>query len=107
MGWHVTHDMWHVTRYKWHATCCGGWTFSKKFTFLALTVCDLWYHEDLEEKADGLTDWMNEAINYEAVCRKGPTTPGPFKSAESGLHNISLTECIWSSYEVLQKSKKI
>ena len=45
--WHVTRDMWHVTRDTWHVTCdtwpwqvTGGsrWTFSQKFSSLALTV---------------------------------------------------------------------
>ena len=31
--------------------CCGGWTFIKNFSSPALTVSDLWYFEDLEEKA--------------------------------------------------------
>ena len=70
--WHVTCDTWHVTRDMWHVTCCGGWTFSQNFSSLALTVCDLWYYEDLEEKAHSLT----HLINYEAVCRTAPATPG-------------------------------
>ena len=35
-------------------------------------VCDLLYLEDWEEKADGLT----ELINDEGVCRTAPATPG-------------------------------
>ena len=42
--WHLTPDMWHVT----HG---GGGKFSKNFSYLALTVWDLWYLEDWEEKA--------------------------------------------------------
>ena len=54
--WHVTHDMWHVTHDTWHMTrdMFGGWKFSQNFSSLALTVCDLWYYEDLEEKDDRL-----------------------------------------------------
>ena len=53
-------DMWHVTCDTWHVvTCCRGWTFSQNFSSLALTVCDLWYYEDLEEKAD----WVTESVN--------------------------------------------
>ena len=76
--WHVTHDTWHMTRDMWHACdmwharCCGGWTFSPNFSSLALTVCDLWYYEDLEEKADGLNQWMND----KAVYRTAPATLG-------------------------------
>ena len=50
--WHVARDMWHVTRDMWHMTHLGGWTFSQNFSSLALTVCDLWYYEDMEEKPD-------------------------------------------------------
>ena len=56
--WHVTRDTWHVTwRDTWHMTCDmfgGGWTFSQNFSSLALTVCDLWYYEYLEEKDDSI-----------------------------------------------------
>ena len=54
--WHVTRDTWHVTRDTWHLTRLGGWTFSQNFSSLALTVCDLWYYEDLEEKDDSLNE---------------------------------------------------
>ena len=67
--WHVTHDMLHVTR-------LGGWTFSQNFSSQALTVCDLWYYEDLEEKDEWLNQLMNEWINDEAVYRTAPATPG-------------------------------
>ena len=70
--WHVTHDMWHVTCDTWHVTCLGRWTFSQNFSSLALTVCDLWYYEDLEEK----DHWLNYLNNYEAVYRTAPATPG-------------------------------
>ena len=55
---HMTHDMWHVTCYMWYVTCCGGWTFSQNFSSLALTLCDVWYFEDLEQKAD----WSTQLI---------------------------------------------
>ena len=51
--WHVTCDTWHVTCETWHVWG-GGWTFSQNFSSPALTVCDLWYYEDLEEKDDSL-----------------------------------------------------
>ena len=47
--------MWHVTR-----DIFWGVDILSKFQLLALTVCDLWYYEDLEEKAHGL----NKLINY-------------------------------------------
>ena len=72
----VTCNMWHVTRDNWHVTCWVGWTFSQNFSSLALTVCDLWYYEDLEEKADSLA----HKINDEAVYRTAPATPGLLKT---------------------------
>ena len=51
--WHMTCDIWHMTC----DTCCGRWTFSQNFSSLASTVCDLWYLEDFEEKAD----WINQS----------------------------------------------
>ena len=65
--------MWHMTHT--HDMFGGGWTFSPNFSSLALTVCDLWYYEDLEEKAD----WTTELINDKAVYRTAPATPGLLK----------------------------
>ena len=45
--WHATPDMWHVTCDMWHM---GGWTFSRHFGCLALTLWDFWCFEDLEGK---------------------------------------------------------
>ena len=70
--WDVTHDTWHVTCDMWHMTRWGGWAFSQNFSSLALTVCDFWYYEDIEEKADLLTDWIYD----EAVYRTAQATPG-------------------------------
>ena len=71
--WHMTHD---VTRDTWHVTCLCGWTFSQNFSSLALTVCDLLYYEYLEEK----DDLINQPVNYEAVYRTAPATPGLFNT---------------------------
>ena len=75
--WHVTRDTWHVKCDTWHIAhdIYGGWTFSQNFSSLALTVCDLWYYEDLEEK----DEWLNQWINDEAVYRTAPATPGLLK----------------------------
>ena len=81
--------MWQVTRDTWHVTCLVGWTFSQTFISLALTVCDLCYYEDLEEK----DDLINELINHKAVYRTAPATPGlliigkkgPSKSYVNGM----------------------
>ena len=76
--WHVTCYTWHVTRDTWHVTICGGWTLYKNFISLALIVFDLWYYEDLEEKAHGL----NELISDKGVCRRAPATPGLLNTGE-------------------------
>ena len=64
--WHATRDTWHITRDTRHITrdTFGG----VNILSLALTVCDLWYYEDLEEKDDSISD--------EAVYRTAPATPG-------------------------------
>ena len=77
--WHMTRDMWHVTRDMWHVTRLGGWTFTQNFSSLALTVCDLWYYEDILGKGwlnELMNEWVNELINDKAVCRTAPATPG-------------------------------
>ena len=59
--WHVTRDTWHLTRDMWHLTCDmfgGGWTFSQNFSSLGLTVCDLWYYEDILGKG-----WLTQSIS--------------------------------------------
>ena len=66
--WHLTPDMWNLTRDTWHVTHGGGWRFSQNFSFLALTVWDLWCCKNLEEKADSL--------NYKGVYRTALATPG-------------------------------
>ena len=50
----MTCDKWHVTPDMWHVTHGGGWTFSDNNSYLALTVWDLWYLEDWDEKGHGL-----------------------------------------------------
>ena len=42
----------------WHVSSLVGWTFSQNFSSLALTVCDLWYCEDLEEKDELIIELM-------------------------------------------------
>ena len=70
--WHLTHHTWHVTCDTWHVTHGEGWTFSQNFSFIALTVWDLWCCEYLEQKDHSLTHSMND----EAVYRTAPATPG-------------------------------
>ena len=71
--------MWHMTCDMWHMTCLGGWIFSQNFSSLALTVCDLWYYEDLEEKADS----VNESMNDKAVYRTALAIPGLLNTLEN------------------------
>ena len=114
--WHVTRYMWHVTSdtYTWHVFLFffwgGGWTFSQNFSSLALTVCDLWYYEDLEEKATSVT----QLINDEAVYKTAPATPGLLKTCWKSLlkivHivHIVLYICVFCSaiFTVIFASKK-
>ena len=74
--WHMTCDTWHVTCDMWHVKCCWGWTFSQKFSFLALTICDLWYYEVLEQKADQLTLSQLVSRNNEWITRLFVEQPG-------------------------------
>ena len=67
-------DMWHVTHDMWHVTCYGGWTFSQNFSPLALMVCDLWYLEDWEEKADRQkeqpnAEWHKHIVKKDHIIR--------------------------------------
>ena len=69
--WHVTHDTWHVTHDTWHVW--GGWTFSQKFSSLALTV---WFMVLWRSGGKGwLTQLINYIINDEAVYRTAQATP--------------------------------
>ena len=45
MKCHVTHDMGGGV----------GWTFSQNFISSALSVCELWFVDDLEEKYEQIT----------------------------------------------------
>ena len=70
----------------WYVTRGGGWTFSQNFSSLALTVCEGWWFEDLEEKGD----LMNELTSDEAVCRTAPATRGLLKTRYSCCNRPSL-----------------
>ena len=97
---YMTCEMWHVTCHMSHVTCCGGWTFSQYFSCLALMVCDLWYFEDLEEKDEWLSQWMNGWISDKDVFRRAPATPGLLNKF------ISNQKCIFC-LNVLAISKEI
>ena len=81
-----------ITKNTLQVTCCGGWTFSQNFSYLAFKVCDIWYFEDLEEKDDWLTDWLTEWINDEGVCRTALATPGLLNTRKSSMINFKQTE---------------
>ena len=81
-------------KYMWHGSCLGGWTFSQNFSSIALTVCDLWYYEDLEEK----DDWLNQLMNDEAVNRTAAATPGLLRNLDRNtdiLISNLLLEYVW------------
>ena len=88
---HVTCDMWHVTCDK-----LWGLTFPQNVSsLLNLTLCDLWYFDDLEEKADSLA----ESINYKGVCRTAPATPFFFFSGSDETLKVAKNQwfrCCWS-----------
>ena len=101
----VTRDMWHMTRDTWHVW--GGWTFSQIFSSLALTVCDLWYYEDQEEKDDSL--------NYKALYRTAQATPGLLKNSVQIKKKLNifpspskdqLQKGVWLDFKTNSKVKK-
>ena len=67
--WLVTCERWHVTHDTCHVRCCGGQIFSQNFLSLALTVCDLWYFEDLEGRADWLTESSMPVVKTTSPAR--------------------------------------
>ena len=67
----IISNHWGVACDTWQMTHGGGWTFSQNFSFLALMVWVYWWLEGLEEKADSLT----ELINDKGDCRTAPATP--------------------------------
>ena len=74
--WHMTPDT--LTPDTWQVTLDMFWGVNiVSKVQLPLTLCDFWYYEDLEEKADWLTDWL--VINYKAVYRTAPATQGLLK----------------------------
>ena len=55
---HVTSYIWHLTHEMCHVTHRRRWTLSPNVRSLALTVCDSWYFDYLEEK-DDWNNWIN------------------------------------------------
>ena len=96
--WHVTRDTWTVTLDMWHVTRLGGWTFSQNFSSLALTVCDLWYYEDILGKG---WLWINQSVNHEAVCRTAPAKPG--LSNITGIMQLVNSGCL-NMFKNIRKS---
>ena len=78
--WHVACEMWHVTCDTWHVTCyiwCVVNFLSKfqLFSFYGLGFKMFWRFW----RKGWLTQWTNELMNDEAVCRTAPATPGLLK----------------------------
>ena len=67
----MSRDMWRMIPDMWHVV---GVNILSRFQLTS--SYGLWYFEDLEEKADWLTEWINQSIIYEGVCRTAPATPG-------------------------------
>ena len=75
--WHVTCDAWHVTRDTWHMThdMFGGVNILSKFQLPS--SYRLWFMILWRSGGEGsLTQRINEWMNYEAVYRTAPATPG-------------------------------
>ena len=67
----VTGDRWHIISDTWHVTCGGRWNFFQNFISLALLVWEWRFDEDILTNLD--------SMNYVAVYRTAPTTPGRLK----------------------------
>ena len=72
--WQVTRDRWHMTCDMWHVL---GGKNSLKIVAPLLLQCVIYDIMKIWRKR--MTHLMNESINYEAVCRTTPATPGLFK----------------------------
>ena len=78
--WHVTLDMWHVTcdtRHvtcdMWHMTCAMFWGVNILSKFQLPSSYVLWFMILWRSGGKG---WLNWSVNYEAVNRTAPATPG-------------------------------
>ena len=63
--WHVTYDWWQAKRYTWNVTHGRWWTFYQNVRSLAFKI--IWTKESP-------TEWMNELINDECVCKTATAT---------------------------------
>ena len=70
--WKGTHDTGHMTHDMGHVTLDMGQIFSENVSPLALTIRNLWWSEDFEEK----DQWGTQLMNDKAVCRTAPATLG-------------------------------
>ena len=75
--WHLTPDTWHLTPDMWHLV---GDEHPLKISRLLLSLfgrdCALKIFFHKPSLSELMNEWMNELINYEAVCRTAPATPG-------------------------------
>ena len=78
--WQVTGDRWLVTCDIWHRTHSVGWPFSQNFSSLALPVWDWQCFEYISTNHE----LMSYLLNYEAVYRTAPATPGLLTSLSLG-----------------------
>ena len=81
--WHMTCDMWHTTCDTQHAThnmrhVVGG---EHSLKFQLPSSYGLWFMISWRLGGKGWpTELINESMNYEAVYRTAPGTPGPLKT---------------------------
>ena len=70
---HMSHVMCHKLQFFSSSVRTKGLSLSAEGLLApGPTPCNLWYFEDLEEKAD----WLNEWISNKDVYRTAPATPG-------------------------------
>ena len=90
--WHWTGDTWHATHDMGHMTGGGRKTFSQNFSYLALTVWEWSFVEDICTKDDPLSVFkliVNNLNNHQGICRAAPATPGLLINLDAGLSFIT------------------
>ena len=72
---HVTPDTWHVTRDMWHVTCDTWRRVNILSIFQLPSSNSLGFMISWRLRGKGsVTEWINELINDNAVCRTAPAT---------------------------------
>ena len=90
--WHMTGERWHLTSDTWHMTHIVGWTFSQNVSSLALPVWDWQCFEYISTSHE----WVSQSVNYEAVYRTAPATPGLLKNLYIYKNHYNWTASMFS-----------